>query len=433
MKPQTFSTSAPGAGWADLTGVARQDALSTWNMPPSRLGAGGGVKYENQRQELASYYKNMVMSRLTLIASALSIVTRQAGYELYFEPSDVPELAEDFAYKLNQAVQGWVNGYLSLDEARVIQGLPPVGGEFGAKYIWEVKEGFAPTPAPANPAPGANEGRDAAPFVRAADPHPLAKKLDAVNEEHIAAFAEFAQSYNTRVYKRVAGAIRRLATRDASDMLPPHLNVQEIFNQQQWDQELQHDVTPYLAAAAGAAVAAVGSHLGSKLPSTVDTAQQVAAQQDVLLNGNEYFAGWNGGISRDLAKAITPKTKEQLTAAAALAAAAATLGVQANDEGDPEYDQETGSRADLISGRAIVGLVGAVAGWLYSQSGTSTQMWQTMEDEKVRDSHAAMDGQTVNAGESFISGLGNQLAYPGDPSGPPEDVANCRCVIVPGS
>ncbi len=53
--------------------------------------------------------------------------------------------------------------------------------------------------------------------------------------------------------------------------------------------------------------------------------------------------------------------------------------------------------------------------------------WDTAGDDRVRDSHSEMDGQEVAMGEMFISGDGNALAYPGDPSGPPEDVINCRC------
>lgn len=53
--------------------------------------------------------------------------------------------------------------------------------------------------------------------------------------------------------------------------------------------------------------------------------------------------------------------------------------------------------------------------------------WRITNDERVRDSHEVMADQEVAMGEMFITGLGNELAYPGDPSGPPEDIINCRC------
>lgn len=48
-------------------------------------------------------------------------------------------------------------------------------------------------------------------------------------------------------------------------------------------------------------------------------------------------------------------------------------------------------------------------------------------DGRTRLSHREMEGQTVKYGEMFISGLGNELAYPGDPDGAAEDVIGCRC------
>jgi hypothetical protein len=54
-------------------------------------------------------------------------------------------------------------------------------------------------------------------------------------------------------------------------------------------------------------------------------------------------------------------------------------------------------------------------------------VWRTARDARVRDSHQAMEGQRRALGEMFVTGAGNQLEYPGDPSGPPEEVINCRC------
>lgn len=56
--------------------------------------------------------------------------------------------------------------------------------------------------------------------------------------------------------------------------------------------------------------------------------------------------------------------------------------------------------------------------------------WNATKDKRTRDSHAEMDGQTVGLDEPFISGLGNELMYPGDPDAPAEDRINCRCVVT---
>jgi len=58
-------------------------------------------------------------------------------------------------------------------------------------------------------------------------------------------------------------------------------------------------------------------------------------------------------------------------------------------------------------------------------------IWRTAGDARVRDSHAAMDGDVRPEGEPFLSGAGNYLEYPGDPKAPPEETINCRCWLEP--
>ncbi len=58
-----------------------------------------------------------------------------------------------------------------------------------------------------------------------------------------------------------------------------------------------------------------------------------------------------------------------------------------------------------------------------------TREWNTARDERVRGSHAVMDGQLRGIDEHFISGLGSALMFPGDSSAPAADVINCRCTV----
>lgn len=58
-----------------------------------------------------------------------------------------------------------------------------------------------------------------------------------------------------------------------------------------------------------------------------------------------------------------------------------------------------------------------------------TTSWVTAGDERVRGSHAAMNGQERAFGVPFTSGNGNNLKFPGDSSAPASDTINCRCVL----
>ncbi len=57
-------------------------------------------------------------------------------------------------------------------------------------------------------------------------------------------------------------------------------------------------------------------------------------------------------------------------------------------------------------------------------------VWRTAHDKRVRDSHKTMNGQVRRDGQPFVTGGGAHLLYPGDPSGPANEVLNCRCVRI---
>ena len=52
--------------------------------------------------------------------------------------------------------------------------------------------------------------------------------------------------------------------------------------------------------------------------------------------------------------------------------------------------------------------------------------WLATNDGRTRHSHAVLDGVIIDQDKKFDNGL----MYPGDPSGRPEEVYNCRCTLV---
>lgn len=55
------------------------------------------------------------------------------------------------------------------------------------------------------------------------------------------------------------------------------------------------------------------------------------------------------------------------------------------------------------------------------------KVWIATPDGRTRSWHMSMDGQEVDVDDMFIDGNGEELEYPGDPSGSPKTVYNCRC------
>lgn len=53
------------------------------------------------------------------------------------------------------------------------------------------------------------------------------------------------------------------------------------------------------------------------------------------------------------------------------------------------------------------------------------KVWIATKDGRTRRNHQRLDGETVDWDEDFSNGL----RFPGDPSGKPEEVYNCRCTV----
>jgi len=58
------------------------------------------------------------------------------------------------------------------------------------------------------------------------------------------------------------------------------------------------------------------------------------------------------------------------------------------------------------------------------------RVWVAAIDGETRDTHRAMHNQARSLGQPFRSPSGALLAYPGDPSAPIEETAQCRCVLT---
>lgn len=54
-------------------------------------------------------------------------------------------------------------------------------------------------------------------------------------------------------------------------------------------------------------------------------------------------------------------------------------------------------------------------------------IWRATSDKRTRDTHREMNGQRRKMGLPFESPSGARLEYPGDPSAPIAETANCRC------
>jgi hypothetical protein len=73
---------------------------------------------------------------------------------------------------------------------------------------------------------------------------------------------------------------------------------------------------------------------------------------------------------------------------------------------------------------------GKMAG--FQATGVRRKKWLAFADGRSGDRHhERMNSVIAPIDEPFVTPLGNELMYPGDPSAPIEDTANCRCTMRP--
>jgi hypothetical protein len=85
-------------------------------------------------------------------------------------------------------------------------------------------------------------------------------------------------------------------------------------------------------------------------------------------------------------------------------------------------------KADMFARTATNTAVNAGFESTFKASGLAARSWITQRDDRVRESHGAVDRDVVAAGENFIVG-GFEARFPGDPNLPIGLRINCRCIL----
>lgn len=117
---------------------------------------------------------------------------------------------------------------------------------------------------------------------------------------------------------------------------------------------------------------------------------------------------------------------EQVDKLDVLLANAHSFGVR-NEELAPQVQQvlDVGeSRAQLIARDQILKLNGQAQQLAQTEAGIEEYVWSTSEDERVRESHQALDGTTQRWDEPPTPPGDDEPVHPGE-------AINCRCVPVP--
>lgn len=146
---------------------------------------------------------------------------------------------------------------------------------------------------------------------------------------------------------------------------------------------------------------------------------------------NEQARGIAGTTQEEVNRAIREGIAENESVSEVQGRVTSTLRRMA--DGTEEIDQ---SRARRIASTTTTTAFEKGQEKVMRENGMFGRMWLSQRDVHVRRGHLEADGQTVELDEPFevapsLAASEEELQFPGDPSGSPANVINCRCTALP--
>lgn len=415
MKPIPIVVSAKDGEFINLAKLSRDQVLALLGIPPVIVGVLQDVNYATSHDQTRIFYEHTIQPVLRLICDALNTQFIRVWFGPEFERRGL-YLAPDYSgvqvLQADQKIQADIaavyasNGIKTPNEIRDELSLPPIDGGDELRQPGSAFSGFGGT------LTGQSPRRAKAVIPPTRGDQWKARDRDFLDAERKIgkAMIEFFADQG----KRVASALETqgvLAGPGASVRNIRAVELLTIFDMDGENDAILAIMRPILESiveqAGNGALASVGSAAQFKV--TDPRVQAFLRQKDLIL----------AGINQTTAE----KIQSILIDASAEGASVAETGRRIRDQ----FDEFSKSRADTIARTEAVSANNGAALEGYRQSGVvEKKEWLSSKDDAVRDSHAEVDGEVVALDALFSNGL----PTPGV-DGPPEEVINCRCTVLP--
>ncbi|MDD5016532.1 MAG: phage portal protein [Eubacteriales bacterium] len=383
----------------------RDTANQHFFIPPELFGI---LENSNRSTIDASYYlytKNVLRKELKFIDDVLNIqLISELDPTVVFEHDNV--VPEDDEFELKKASEGLKNGGILVDEWRQANGWEPLPN--GVGQILYTPLNMMPTKLNGNvnvqPEPQMEPKQLNKTFLLEQKERAwlILDKASTKNEQNfINNLKRYFQSQQDRIINSLEKSVK-----SATD------NPDDLMDWGKEDSALLSLLTPLWMSSMKEGATAANDTFGFGIGF------------DVL---NPMFAKWVDKYGAGRVKDINATTKEKLQK---------TLSEGISEgEGIPKLKNRVlsvmgeakTSRATKIARTETHNTVESGTRETYKAAGVKKKEWLTSMDGRERENHASINGEVVNMDDSFSNGLD----FPGDPSGDPEEVVNCRCVLLP--
>lgn len=362
--------------------LSREEVAAQFWVYPSAIGIMEHANFSNITEQHKATYQDTLGPTLQLIEQAFGL---QLSGDLdlpttsYFEFNLKEKLRGSFEEESKSLQTATGAPYMTRNEARATQNLPPVGG--GDEIVTPLNVLIGGQASPTDS--GSQNVRALSRGVKAQDPGVV--EQEAVHRQIL-----------ERFFRRQSAAVTSRIGSAGDDA-----TVAGVFDIDRWNDELTVD----LVAAALSAAQASGDAVVDLFGGTWDV-----TEVDGLYAALEESAS-------GMAAAINAWTVEHLAEALDDDDAAAAAADQFADQASNRAPIYATSRANTVWNFA--------RGVAATSVGVTHKRWRTTSSNP-RAEHRKLNGETVAIGKTFSNGM----QWPGDPTaGGAEDRANCRCTF----
>lgn len=385
----------------------RDSILHIWGIPPSKVGIVEDVNRANAETADYTFQKEVIVPRLELIREILQydlieVFWKNEGLKIEYE-NPIPE---DKEYRLKEKEILLRNYVLTINEVREELGYEPVdwgNAPLVPMNLMPLKgiENFTIKPA----TPEKDKMREVHWKLFVAQTAPwekrFARKLKQLFRKQKLEVLE-----NLERFKKCRGNVK--SEDDIIELI--------LFNPEEWNRIFSEESLPYFEQVFEGGIERASAILGIQVGFNI----QSPRAQEWLRNKAQRFAEivnettWNE-LKESLIEGM--QNGEEINALA--------------ERIQHIFQIADVNRSHTIARTEVIGASNAGSFMTFQTSDVvEKKEWLTARDEKVRPTHQAADGQVVGINEPFNIG-GSALMFPGDPSGPPGEIINCRCTILP--
>lgn len=396
------SQTAEQLQYVEARKLTREEVAAAYFIPPTMVGIMDSATFSNIKEQHKHLYQDTLGPWLQMIAQEIELQLLPDFPDskgTYLEFNLAEKLRGSFEEQAAQLQTSTGGPFMTRNEARALSNLPAIEG--GDELIVPLNVITGGQASPTDSAP--TDAVAAGPAPRLARAGAVRVKADEEtdpDEGQRDEGPELFRAFFRRQRESVLASLHGAKLAGVATKADP-----AWWDGERWNRELTADIH----ALAMSVSAELGAKQAAALGFTPDD-YDVDRTKAFLLAVAESRAEWVN--------------------AATFAALQDVLAADPEDE-DAKTPEDVFTEAeDVRSGSAGRALVTTAASFALIESGRqlapdrATKTWRTTSD-KPRNSHKAMNGQTVGINEKFSNGLD----WPGDPVKGPDEVAGCECSV----